>query len=411
MTWKEVKVDKQKRSFIEAFFEKKFNVAELCRQFDISRPTGYKWIERYLKEGDEGLNERSRARIKQANKTNTLIEKQILEVKYKRPQWGPKKVQGHLVVNKPSIKWPSATTVGRIFDDHGLTVPRKYRKRFPSKADPLSHANESNDVWSLDFKGWWLTKDGHKCEPFTLIDNHSRFLLRCINLKFNTGDHVWAILEAAFREYGLPNFIRSDNGPPFATSGVGRLSALSVRLIKAGVIPEWIEPGNPQQNGRHERMHGTLQQEGVFRDLSLKDQEKKLVIYQDYYNFERPHEALGQVTPGSVYRTSLKAWNGRLNSPEYPSNYKIGRVRSCGKLLWKGHEIYVGRVLAEELVGIEQTEEDQLKMYYGPIFLGKITTEFELDVARRKGRIRRQIPKKYLATTQTSLGSIVNEPD
>jgi putative transposase len=399
MAWKETKVESQRFFFIEAYLEEKFSISELCRQFDITRPVGYKWLERYKNEGIQGLVNRSRARLNQSGATDPALVKQILELKFQWPKWGPKKIRGDLVVKQPTVIWPSTTTIGNIFDKNGLTITRKYRKRFPAKTEPLSHANKSNDVWSVDFKGWWLTKDGHKCVPFTLIDNHSRFLIRCLNLKLNDGDHAWAVFDAAFREYGLPKFMRNDNGPPFATSGVGRLSALSVKLIKAGVIPEWIEPGNPQQNGRHERMHGTLQQEGVFPELNLEEQQKKLVIYQDYYNFERPHEALGQVTPGSIYRPSLRTWDGRLNSPEYSNEYKIGRIKSCGKMSWKSREIYVGRVLEGELVGLKENSEGLLEMYFGPIFLGTINKDYTLDVPRRKGRIRRTVPKICLNKT------------
>lgn len=391
MAWKEVSVSQQRKLFIETYLEERFTMAELCRQFEISRPVGYKWLERYENEGFEGLKDRSRAPLSQAQATDSLLIKEILKVKFREPKWGPKKVRGYLIVHQPAIIWPSSTTIGKIFDKNGLTVPRKYRKRFPVKTDPLSHANESNDVWSVDFKGWWLTKDGQKCDPLTLMDNYSRYILRCLKLKVNDGDHAWAILEAAFREYGLPNYIRSDNGPPFATSGVGRLSALSIKLIKAGVIPEWIEPGNPQQNGRHERMHGVLQQEGVFRELNLKDQQEKLVIFQDYYNFERPHEALGQMTPGSVYRESQRTWTGRLKSPEYSNDYKIGKVKSCGKMSWKGREIYVGRALAGEYVGLEENDEGLFRMYFGQIFLGIITKEYELEIPRRPGRVKKHI--------------------
>ncbi len=399
MAWKEVKVDQQRKSFIEAYLEEKFTIAELCRQFGISRPTGYKWIERYKEEGFNGLKERSKAPLHQSCSTDPSLIREILNIKFKYDDWGPKKIRGHLIVHQPTVLWPSTTTIGNILDRHGLVLPRKYRKRFPVKTDLLSHANKSNDVWSVDFKGWWFTKDGHKCEPFTLTDNYSRFLLRCLKLKVNDGDHAWAVLERAFREYGLPNFMRSDNGPPFATSSVGRLSALSIKLIKAGVMPEWIEPGNPQQNGRHERMHGTLKQEGVFPELDLVDQLKKLDEYQDYYNFVRPHEALGQVTPGSVYTQSQRTWNGRLMSPEYPNDYKMGWVKSCGKMSWKNREIYIGRVLTGELIGLKENEEGLLVAYFGPIILGTITKDYELDIPRRKGRIRKKILEKRLAVT------------
>ncbi len=393
MAWKEVQVLEQRKLFIKLYLEDKLDMATLCNQFGISRPSGYKWVERYEKEGFEGLADRSRAPINQALAIDPVLVEEILSLKLEWPEWGPKKLRGDLVARNPTIIWPSTKTIGHILARNGFIRARKLRKRFPVKTDPLSHATEFNRVWSVDFKGWWLTKDGHKCEPLTLVDNFSRFLLRCIKLNKNDGDHVWAILEATFREYGLPDYMRNDNGPPFATSGVGRLSRLSINLIKAGVIPEWIDPGNPQQNGRHERMHGTLQREGVFPELDLVDQQKELAKFQNYYNFRRPHEALGQVTPGSIYSPSLRIWNGCLKAPEYADEFRVGRVRSCGKMPWKGGDVYIGRVLAEELVGLLETEEG-LKMYFGPVFLGTIRHKNELEVLRRPGRIRRKIPVK-----------------
>lgn len=389
MAWKEVQVLEQRKLFIKLYLEEKLDMATLCNQFGISRPTGYKWVERYEKEGLEGLSDRSRAPINQALEIDPVLVEAILSLKLEWPEWGPKKLRGDLIARNPTIIWPSTKTIGRILARNGLTRVRKVRKRFPVKTDPLSHATEFNRVWSVDFKGWWLTKDGHKCEPLTLVDNFSRFLLRCVRLNKNDGNHVWAILEAAFREYGLPDYMRNDNGPPFATSGVGRLSRLSINLIKAGVIPEWIDPGNPQQNGRHERVHGTLQREGVFPELDLVDQQKALAKFQNYYNFRRPHETLGQVTPGSIYRQSLRVWNGCLKAPEYTNEFKVGRVRSCGKMPWKGGDVYVGRVLAEEVVGLLETEEG-LKLYFGPVFLGTIKHKNELEVLRRPGRVRRK---------------------
>ncbi len=395
MAWKEIQVLEQRKLFIKLYLEDILDMTTLCNQFGISRPSGYKWVERYEKEGFEGLANRSRAPINQALAIAPFIEEAILNLKLEWPEWGPKKLRGDLIARNPTIIWPSTKTIGHILAKNGLIRTRKLRKRFPIKTDPLSHADGFNKVWSVDFKGWWLTKDGHKCEPLTLVDNFSRFLLRCIKLNKNDGDHVWTILEATFREYGLPDYMRNDNGPPFATSGVGRLSRLSINLIKAGVIPEWIDPGNPQQNGRHERMHGTLQREGVFPELDLVDQQKELVKFQNYYNFRRPHETLGQVTPGSIYNPSLRVWDGCLKAPEYTDEFKVGRVRNCGKMAWKGGDVYVGRVLAEELVGILETEEG-LKMYFGSVFLGTIKHTNELEVLRRPGRVKRKIPVKKL---------------
>jgi len=392
MPWGEVNVEEQRNLFAEAYFKGIHCLAKLCRQFKISRPTGYHWLKRYKKEGKKGLKNQSKARKTQPNATDPKLVDEILAVKFKYPDLGPDKVLGYLEYNRPTIHWPSSTTIEKLFKKNGLVLPRKYRKRMPVQTTPLAHCQQLNDVWCVDFKGWFLTRDGHKCEPFTLTDAHSRYLLRCLKLNANDTNHVWAVLEMAFREYGLPRYMRSDNGPPFATSCAGRISPLSVKLIKAGVIPEWIEPGNPQQNGRHERMHLTLKNEGIFPAvLSLEEQLMKFQEFQHYYNFVRPHEALGQVPPGSLYQPSQRVWDGRLKSPEYPNATKVGRVRSCGTMCWKGGVVYISRTLSEEPVGLQENEEGY-KVYYGPIILGILTRKNEFIIERRKPR--RIIPTK-----------------
>jgi putative transposase len=384
MTWRVTNVEEQKRLFISAYLEEKFNLSDLCRQFDISRPTAYKWIDRFKKEGWAGLKELSREPHTSPNKTPDALEEAILKVKYEYSKWGPKKILGYLENNIKNIKWPTSTTIENILKSKGLVKKRKLRKRLAKTAEPLMECNASNEVWSMDFKGWWLTAGNEKYEPFTLTDGFSRFLLCCEKLSFNNTTHVWAILERLFREYGLPLRIRSDNGPPFASLGAGRLSRLAVNLIKAGVTPEWIDPGEPQQNGRHERMHLTLEQEGVDLNLSLKDQTSKLEEFVQYYNFIRPHESLNQKTPSQIYTVSPRYWNGLLKSPEYGDEYKIGKVKDCGKMSWKNREIYIGRVLSGEPIGLK-LDEEKLQAYYGPIFLG-IVKENTLEIERRLGR-------------------------
>lgn len=341
MAWGEIKVEDQRKQFCEAIFNNELSHAEACRLFDISRPTGYKWLERYEREGEQGLINRSSARITQDHETKSEKINLILNLKYEKPHWGPKKVHAKLKEKYPLINWPCKTTVENIFKRNGLVKSRKFRKLLPASPNPLTPSQELNDVWCMDFKGWHLTKDQHKFDPFTLTDHESRYILRCIKLESNNTDHVWAILDIAFRESGLPKIIRSDNGPPFATCSPGRLSSLSVKLIKAGLIPEWIEPSKPQQNGRHERMHLTMKRESIYPNLlNLNEQAIKLSEFQHYYNFERPHEAIGQRTPGSIYRPSNRIWNGKLKPIEYSNEYRIGRVRSCGKMSWDGKEVY-----------------------------------------------------------------------
>lgn len=373
MAWREINVEDQRKKFVSECLEGNFKMAELCRLYDISRPKGYKWLNRYKLGGWEALKDQSRAPLVQACKTDLELINEILGVRFRFPTWGPKKVLAWLENNRPEVEWPSTTTIGNIFDKNGLTVPRKFRRRVPGKTVPLSHCQQSNDVWCTDFKGWFLTGDGQKCEPFTLTDGATRFLIRCLKLHCNKTDNVWGALDSAFREFGLPLFLRSDNGPPFATCGIGRLSPLSINLIKAGVTPEWIDPGKPQQNGRHERMHQTLKKETASPpEHTLEIQDMKFKEFMNYYNFIRPHEAINQKTPGSIYIPSKRVWTGRFKSPEYPSNYIVRQVRINGDIKWKGELPFLGRVLYGEPVGLKEEENGTWKVFYGPIILGNI---------------------------------------
>lgn len=373
MALRVAKVENQRKEFIDKLLESEETVADLCREFQISRKTAYKWIRRFKEEGIDGLKDRSRAPHAQAGKTSYDLECKILEVKRKYMRWGPKKIRAYLEEHESAIVWPSLTAFGNILDRNDLVKPRKYRKRFPSKTDPLSHCKAVNDVWCVDFKGWFKTKDLIKCDPLTVTDAYSRFILYCSKLHSGKWRDVWDTLEVLFYEKGLPIYLRHDNGPPFATSGAGRLSMLSVNLIKAGVIPEWIEPGKPYQNGRHERMHLTLEGEAIFPlELTLEEQEKKFREFLKYFNFERPHEALSQKVPGSVYVSSERNWDGKLRSPEYDSEYLVKRVRDRGQVAWNGIDIYIGKTLKNEFIGLKESNNGEWLAYYGPVFLGAI---------------------------------------
>ncbi len=392
MAWGEIRVEDQRKLFCEAILREELNMSEACRQFEISRPTGYQWLNRYQTEGITGLKNRSSARLTQSQQTSSEIHKQILDLKCKYPTWGPKKIHAKLKSINPSIDYPGTTTIGNILSRNGLTIRRKLRRRLAATTSPLNTAKGPNDIWCMDFKGWSLTTDGHKFDPFTLTDQFSRYILRNLKLEMNNTEYVWALLSTAFREYGLPLILRSDNGPPFASLAPGRFSRLSVKLVKAGVMPEWIDPGKPQQNGQHERMHLTMEQEAILKEANLMDQILHMEKFQEYFNFERPHEAIGQVTPGSIYIPSTRQWNGRLRPLEYSSEYQIGKVRSCGKMAWKGSQIYISAVFNGELLGVKEGENG-LEVYFGPYLLGIISGS-ELEVTRRVGR------KKYIKITQ-----------
>lgn len=387
MAWKEISVFEQRKLFIKDFLTGMHSISELSRKYEISRPTAYLWIERFELEGEAGLLDRISTPHNQPLITPSHVVDEILFTKFAWNKWGPKKIYNYLKKIKPELELPSITTIGNILLKNGLVERRKIRKRFAERTQPLAHAKEINDVWSVDFKGWFMTLDNYKCEPFTLIDNSSRYLLKCLTLKSNDTDHVWGVLDIAFREYGLPLYLRSDNGPPFASKGVGRLSRLSVNLIKAGVIPDFIDPGEPQQNGRHERMHGTLKSEAVFSDLNLESQRVKFTEFQHYYNYIRPHEAINQVTPASIYNISDRKWTGKFKSPEYPDSYKKIRVRLSGQINFNGKDVFIGHALKDEYIGLKE-EENGFKAYYGPIYLADINHEGEVNFAKRKGRDR-----------------------
>src|SRR6267154_2949158 len=315
------------------------------------------------------------------------IAQRCLAVRRAHPSWGPVKVRAWLERKAVQIEWPAASTIGALFDREGLTVKRKLRRRSPPSSAPFAECAAANDVWCIDFKGWFMTGDGNYCEPLTLTDAHSRYLLRCQAMARTDTDHVWPVLEAAFREFGLPHRLRSDNGPPFASRGAGGLSQLSVKVIKAGVVPERIAPGKPQQNGRLERMHLTLLQDTAKPAArSLREQLERLRVFQNIYNDERPHEALGNDTPAEHYTLSSRRFDGVLREPGYGPDQVVRRVRQNGEIKWNGNTIYISEALVGEPVGLTENA-DACTVSYGPIALGTIAHHGDhLKKPKRAGR-------------------------
>lgn len=396
MAWRANSMEEQRKLFIEKYLENQELIIDLCDEFDISRTTAYKWINRFRLEGYIGLKDKSKAPHYQAYKISEEVEKLILQIKKQYSKWGSKKILIHLQDKYPCIKCPSRTTIHNILEKNDLVSKRKFRKRFPAKTDPLSHCQNPNDVWCIDFKGWSKTKDNIKFDPLTLTDAYSRYLLYCAKQPANTVEYVWDVLQNLFKEYGLPIYLRHDNGPPFATSGTGRLSRLSVNLIKAGVIPEWITPGKPHENGRHERMHLTMKQEAIFPShLIYEEQHIKLQKFREYYNFERPHEGIGQEIPGNLYVPSERKWNGKLEEPQYSEEFQVKRVRDKGQLSWYGTDIYIGKTLRNEFIGIQENEFGDWSVYFGPVYLGVITVDKEFIVPtvkpKRKSKYQQRI--------------------
>jgi putative transposase len=350
----------------------------------VSRRVGYKWLARFEEEGAAGLFDRPRVPLHQPQRIADSIAERCLEVRRAHPTWGPLKVRAFLARKSGQMEWPAASTIGELFDREGLTVKRKLRRRSPPSSAPFADCEAANDTWCIDFKGWFLTGDGKRCEPLTLTDAYSRYLLRCQALARPDTDHVWPVLDAAFREFGLPHYLRSDNGSPFASRGAGGLSRLSVKLIKAGVTPERIAPGKPQQNGRHERMHLTLLQEVASPPATnMRQQHERLRSFQQFYNEERPHQALDHATPADRYQPSTRRFDGVLRKPEYSDDRDVRSVRRNGDIKWQGSTIYISEALVGEPVGLTENEIGWT-VSYGPILLGAIE--------RGRGRLRK--PKR-----------------
>jgi putative transposase len=371
MAWKETHVMDERMKFVADWLSEEVSLAELCRWYGVSRKTGYKLICRYQAEGPAGLMDRSRAPHCHPNAIDDEREAAILGLREEHPTWDAKKLKRHLEDAYCDKHWPARSTIAGMLDRHGLVRRRKLRRRGASHLSPLARAEASNQVWGMDFKGWFRTSDGQRCDPFTVSDLASRYVLRLQALDRPDGAHVWPILEATFREVGLPEVIRSDNGPPFASTAAGGLSWLAVQLIKAGVKPERIKPGRPDQNGRHERMHRTLKEETAKPPAAnQRAQQRRFDEFRRIFNEERPHEALELDTPAAHYQPSPRFYSGRLREPDYAADHQVRRVRNNGDIKWLGGRVFLSEALIGEPVGIVETDEGLHTVYYGPIFLG-----------------------------------------
>ena len=371
MPWKETCAMDERARFVIDCEKDEYSKAALCRVYGISRPTADKWLALYDEFGLEGLADRSRAPGRHPNQISDLTEEAILQARRDHPRWGPKKLKAHLEKEAPGRTWPANSTIGEVLKRNGLTVPRKRRRRTPPFTQPFSDCNECNVVWCADFKGWFKTGDGSRCDPFTVSDAHSRFLLKCQAVKHPGFVTVRGILEATFREFGVPLAIRTDNGTPFAGRGIFGLSRLSVWFLKLGIIPERIEPGKPQQNGRHERMHLTLKQETAMPPKrTLRSQQRCFDLFREEYNFVRPHEALEMRCPGDIYYNSPRPYPERFGAVEYPSGLAVRMVQKRGEFYWHRHRVFLGEAFGDERIGLEPVDGRYWFVYYTDVLIG-----------------------------------------
>lgn len=371
MPWNEVKPMDQKLFFIADHLRAPGTFTDLCDRYSISRKTGYKWVARYHELGIEGLQDQSRKPHHHPLKTPYAVRRAIIKLRNRREPPGPKKLQVLLRENYPQLDVPSKTTIYKILKEEGLIRPQRRRKRVPAGPKPFSPVHEPNDVWSVDFKGQFKTQDGTCCYPLTVMDHDTRYLLACQNFAGPQFEQTRKVFEALFSEYGLPWRIRSDNGPPFASTSPGGLSRLSIWWIRLGIMPERIALGKPQQNANHERMHRTLKDATARPPAqTAQRQQEDFDLFRDQYNNERPHESLGQVTPASRYRPSSRPMPEKLPELEYPGHFLVALVHHNGVIHHQGQRIYVAGLLKGEHVGIEEIADGVWNVHFGPVRLG-----------------------------------------
>ena len=374
MPWKEHGVMEERFRFVQEWESGDWNMAELCRFYGVARTTGYKWIARYETGGVDALRDASRAPQHHPNEVSREVEDLVIGVREKHPSWGAPKIHARLQRDCPRLQLPVESTIGAILKRNGLTVDRKRRRRSRWPNEPLAHAGAPNAVWCADYKGWFRTRDGTRIEPLTISDAYSRYLFRCQAVPIADYAHSKPVFEAAFREYGLPARMRTDNGAPFGSNGESGLTRLAVWWIKLGIIPERITPGKPQQNGRHERMHRTLKQETASPPATnRRQQQDRFDHFRQEYNDERPHEALGQRTPGTYYEASARVYPGRLREVEYPADWEVRRVDThSGKARWKGRHIFVSHALEGERIGLEPIDHEEWRVWFSFYEIGTL---------------------------------------
>jgi transposase InsO family protein len=358
----------EKLRFILEYERDEETMSQLCQRYGVARETGYVWLRRYRETGIAGLLELNRAPARHPNQTPPAIEQTVLELRQAHGRFGPRKLKRVLKDSEPGRKWPATSTIGEIIKRAGLVVERKKRRRTEPYTEPLAHADESNRVWCADFKGWFRTRDGTRIDPLTISDAYSRYLLRAQAVEKTDTERARAIFEAAFREYGMPQAIRTDNGAPFASSAVGGLSRLAVWWIKLGIVPERIEAGHPEQNGRHERMHRTMKEAVAMPPAEdWRAQQRLLDSFRQEYNEVRPHEALGMQTPAAVYIPSPREYPVRVPEPEYPDTMLVRSVQQKGYFVWKKHNVFLSEVLWGERIGLLPEEDDWFTVYFAQV--------------------------------------------
>jgi putative transposase len=372
MPWQEVSPVDLRFEFNQAYATHRFSMTELCDQYGISRKTGYKWVDRFEAEGRAGLADRSRRPHTSPRATEATIVERLCDARRRHPTWSARKLIAVLRRQAPDEPWPTRSTGCAVLKAQGLVRTRRRRDRTRAPASPLAPITRPNEVWTTDFKGEFRTGDGVYCYPLTLRDGFSRYVLRCDALLTKGGSDVRRRFERAFAEYGLPDRIRSDNGGPFAATGLTRLSHLAVWWIRLGIHPERIALGHPEQNGSHEQFHRVLKAETARPPApNCAAQQQRFRRFCAEYNEERPHEALQDEVPTRCYRASARALPRQLPAIDYPGHLEIRRVSHTGTVSWRGQALYLTEVLGGSDVAFEEVDDGIWLVYFATLRLAR----------------------------------------
>ena len=374
MPWMETCPVKERMRFVVSLENGLYSMTEACQRYGISRVTGYKWWDRYQKDGPKGLEDRPRRPENSPGRTPRKTEALIVELRKEHPSWGPEKLLTVLGRRKPGFQLPARSTVAAILKREGLIEKRKRRRNHRHPGKPVVEVNAPNELMTADFKGEFKTVDGRYCYPLTIADQFSRYLIACKGLSSTRGRLARPVFEKVFLEHGLPNAILTDNGAPFVVPhAICGLSALSVWWIQLGIRHHRIEPGQPQQNPRHERMHRTLKAEATRPPgANLRCQQRKFDSFRKEFNDVRPHQALGQKTPSEVWRPSPRPYPERKPKPEYQAHSEKRRVTSSGHIRFKTRLLFLSSNLPGETVALEEIDDGVWSIYYYDVLLARL---------------------------------------
>jgi len=373
MPWQEIAPVDQRTQFIADRRQGFYAMSELCARYGVSRKTGYKWLERFEEHGRRGLTDRSRAPHHCPHRIAPEIAELLCAARRRHPDWGAGKLVDYLEPRYPAVGWPAVSTVNDLLARRGLIQKRRRRRphQHPGVVPPTT--TEPNDLWTADFKGQFTTRDGVYCYPLTIADQHTRFLLSCYGLPSTHGAGARTIFERAFRTYGLPRAIRTDNGVPFATSGIHGLSQLNVWWMRLGIQHQRIHPGRPQQNGAHERMHKTLKRGAIRPPRSnALAQQRAFNRFRTEYNEERPHETLGGQTPASRYRLSPRPYPRVLPPQDYPGHFLVKKITTGGTFRFQHRLLFIANSLTHHHIGLEETDDGIWSIYFNTVLLAKL---------------------------------------